>query len=745
MAQPQMYPNVPRVSTTADQCVSKVELRIECRNLLDKDVMSKSDPCAVLYMSRRGGHWDEIGRTENIKNCLDPKFSRCFKVNYYFEEVQKCRIAVYDLDNTTPQLTDDDFLGQLDCTLGQLVSSNPFTKNLMMPDGRTKAGNGIITVRAEEVKEGGEIAYMTFRGKNLDKKDFFGKSDPYLEILRSTMDRSWQVVHRTEVIKNSLNPSWRPFQVPLSTLCAGNRSQEIRFDIYDWDSDGGHDYIGGFTTTVDEMMKASHQEYSWPVINPKKKSKKKNYTNSGICLLTSMKIMKEHTFLEFIFGGMQINFTVGIDFTASNGNPGNPTSLHYINPYQPNEYMQAIRAVGDVCQDYDSDKMFPALGFGAKIPPAMEVSHEFAINFNMQNPFCQGIDGVLGAYSNCIRHVQLYGPTNVSPIIRHVARFAYAAQREEQTKGAHAYYILLLLTDGVLSDMSSTKQAIVEASKLPMSLIIVGVGGADFTMMEELDGDDGLLRAPSGEPVKRDIVQFVPFREFKQSSKAELARHVLYEVPQQVTQYYKMRGIRPSPPVERPAAVPADTQPADKPSDTPSTHRESAPPPNQSMPATYPEGSPYSKGLPSQPGPPSQQGPPYQQGHYPSQGPPSQQGPSYQQCPYPSQGPPSQQGPPTQQRSPYQQCPYPSQGPPSQQGGLPYPQAGYLQGQSYQGQYYQGQHYQQGQNYQNYQQGQPLPRGPPSQAQPYQQGTPYPQGTPGQYPRPPPPGYQTTI
>ncbi|XP_046549365.1 LOW QUALITY PROTEIN: copine-3-like [Haliotis rubra] len=728
MSQPQMYPNAPRPPTTADQCVSKVELRIECRNLLDKDVMSKSDPCAVLYMSRRGGHWDEIGRTENIKNCLDPKFSRCFKVNYYFEEVQKCRIAVYDLDNATPELSDDDFLGQLDCTLGQLVSSNPFTKNLLMPDGRTKAGNGVITVRAEEVKEGGEIAYMTFRGKNLDKKDFFGKSDPYLEILRSTMDRSWQVVHRTEVIKNSLNPSWRPFQVPLSTLCAGNRSQEIRLISMTGTATGVTTTSAGFTTTVDEMMKASHQEYSWPVINPKKKSKKKNYTNSGICLLTSMKIMKEHTFLEFIFGGMQINFTVGVDFTASNGNPGNPTSLHYINPYQPNEYMQAIRAVGDVCQDYDSDKMFPALGFGAKIPPAMEVSHEFAVNFDMQNPFCQGIDGVLGAYSNCIRHVQLYGPTNVSPIIRHVARFAYAAQREEQTKGAHAYYILLLLTDGVLSDMSSTKQAIVEASKLPMSLIIVGVGGADFSMMEELDGDDGLLRAPSGEPVKRDIVQFVPFREFKQSSKVELARHVLFEVPQQVTQYYKMRGIRPSPPVERPAVVPADTEPSNKPSATPSTHRESALPPNQSMPATYPQGAPYNQGPPSQPGPP------YQQGQYPSQGPPPQQGQ------YPSQGPPTQQGPP------YQQGPYPSQGPPSQQGGLPYPQAGYQQGQSYQGQYYQGQQYQQGQNYQNYQQGQPFPRGPQPQAQSYQQGPPYPQRAPGQHPsRPPPPGYQSTV
>jgi len=33
--------------------------------------------------------------------------------------------------------------------------------------------------------------------------------------------------------------------------------------------------------------------------------------------------------------------------------------------------------------------------------------------------------------------------------------------------------------------------------------------------MELLDGDDGVLRAPSGKAAVRDIVQFVPFRQFK--------------------------------------------------------------------------------------------------------------------------------------------------------------------------------------------------------------------------------------
>lgn len=80
------------------------------------------------------------------------------------------------------------------------------------------------------------------------------------------------------------------------------------------------------------------------------------------------------------------------------------------------------------------------------------------------------------------------------------------------------YYILLILTDGVVTDMSDTREAIVRASHLPMSVIIVGVGNADFTDMQILDGDDGVLRSPRGEPALRDIVQFVPFRELKNVS-----------------------------------------------------------------------------------------------------------------------------------------------------------------------------------------------------------------------------------
>jgi len=43
--------------------------------------------------------------------------------------------------------------------------------------------------------------------------------------------------------------------------------------------------------------------------------------------------------------------------TASNGDPSNPQSLHFNQGHYANQYVQAIQAVGDIIQDYDTDKV----------------------------------------------------------------------------------------------------------------------------------------------------------------------------------------------------------------------------------------------------------------------------------------------------------------------------------------------------------------------------------------------------
>ena len=104
-------------------------------------------------------------------------------------------------------------------------------------------------------------------------------------------------------------------------------------------------------------------------------------------------------FLEYVFGGCEINLNIAIDFTLSNGDPRQTQeSLHSSDPRR-NEYLKAIRAVGDVLQYYDSDKAIPAYGFGGVVPPTQgRASHCFALNGDVFNPECDGIDGVIQAY-----------------------------------------------------------------------------------------------------------------------------------------------------------------------------------------------------------------------------------------------------------------------------------------------------------------------------------------------------------
>lgn len=109
--------------------------------------------------------------------------------------------------------------------------------------------------------------------------------------------------------------------------------------------------------------------------------------------------------------------------------------------------------------------------------------------------------------------------------------------------GSNTYQTLLILTDGAIHDMDQTVELIIQAAGLPLSIIIVGVGNADFENMNRLDGDQGLF-GKNGMRCPRDIVQFIPFRDVNMNGDI-LARELLAELPNQVVQYMTMIGKPP--------------------------------------------------------------------------------------------------------------------------------------------------------------------------------------------------------
>ena len=96
------------------------------------------------------------------------------------------------------------------------------------------------------------------------------------------------------------------------------------------------------------------------LINEKiKKKKGSKYKNSGELMVIRFECVPEFNFIDYVQGMLEINMMVGIDFTGSNGNPKDPSSLHYIDGNSPNQYIQAMEAIIPIVAFYDHDQKYP--------------------------------------------------------------------------------------------------------------------------------------------------------------------------------------------------------------------------------------------------------------------------------------------------------------------------------------------------------------------------------------------------
>jgi len=527
-------------------------LHIRCEKLVDLDSFSKSDPLCAVYIQSHGSDWIEIGRTEKISDSLNPRFVTAIKMDYHFEELQKLSFRVYDVDNSSI-LENQDFIGEFSCALADIMcSSNEFHGKLMLPvkgesvkdrlarEEKTKDGRGHIYISAEKLNTSDSSISFDFSASNLDKKDFFGKSDPFLVFNQVLPSGQLVPVHKTEVIKVTLNPHWKKVNINLSTLCNCDLNRTIVIECYDWNRSGKMDFIGSTSVLASQLIDTTTFPKTFTLENEKKKKKGKN-PSAGTLVLHYTEITKMYSFIEYLQGGTQIKLIVGIDFTGSNGAPTSPSSLHYFAPNQMNSYMEAIMSVGEILSCYDSDKLFPTFGFGGKLPDGT-ISHCFPLNGNPTNPTVLGVPGIFQAYQNALTSVKLWGPTNFAPLIRYAAEYAKAASMDPTKQ---TYVILLILTDGAITDMPETKNALVEAANTPLSIVITGIGNDNFDSMEVLDGDVQPIKNSQGVMISRDIVQFVPFNKFRGLHYSLLAQEVLFEIPSQLVQFYSSRKIKP--------------------------------------------------------------------------------------------------------------------------------------------------------------------------------------------------------
>jgi len=236
-------------------------------------------------------------------------------------------------------------------------------------------------------------------------------------------------------------------------------------------------------------------------------------------------------------GGLQLKFGAAIDFTGSNGNPEKETSLHYRKGKSLNQYEHSIVSCGNIISKFDPSEKYMCFGFGAKLKDD-KTHHIFHLTLDNNNPYSYGVTGIIKSYENCLNNVTLSGPTYFSPMLRIL--------RTHVSKNMSDYHLFLILTDGVIEDFEETKDEIVALSFLPVSIIIIGVGEANFELMKELSDEGGPIYNSNFQKEFRDCVSFDAFRDFEFGHIEQLAEEILNEIPVEILEYYHLKNIAPN-------------------------------------------------------------------------------------------------------------------------------------------------------------------------------------------------------
>ena len=491
----------------------KVELFLSLFNLQN---ISKNQIKVWLCNNKRINNYEILGTTEEIsEERID--FGQCFEFDYFFERRQILRINLFQ---------DQQKVYETEVDVPIIMGQNNFIYTKDMINNEINIG----TIQFE-IKKKVKNQFNNFKSQFLIRVELFDKLTygEYFILFKkkNNINSSWRVCYKSNEFfpKNGVYTLGN-FELDSTILC-DSKNDYILMELYNRSTN----LLQGVTQFTLEQLENRAMVSLYDDLNSSKQIGK---------AIINHTFKTKKTFIDYIRGGININLNIAIDYTASNENPNNPNSLHYCLGDMPNDYENAILSCGSIVGYYDKDQIFPVFGFGGIPPGKNKVSHCFNINFE-ESPDIQLIDNVIRVYKESLNKVTLSGPTFFAPIIEKV--MSEIKKNLNECPQENHYEILMILTDGLIFDMQETTKLLVDCASLPLSVIIIGIGDADFSMMVTLDGDDIPLTDCDGRITERDLVQFVEYEKFKKKGNiTELNEEVLKEIPRQIEEYYANFG-----------------------------------------------------------------------------------------------------------------------------------------------------------------------------------------------------------
>ena len=76
----------------------------------------------------------------------------------------------------------------------------------------------------------------------------------------------WNVVHRSETIKDNLDPKWEEENIDLSVLCRGELDEVLKFSVLDHERSGNHILMGQIEMSVNEFIEKMNKGLSFDLM-----------------------------------------------------------------------------------------------------------------------------------------------------------------------------------------------------------------------------------------------------------------------------------------------------------------------------------------------------------------------------------------------------------------------------------------------------------------------------------------------
>jgi len=174
-----------------------------------------------------------------------------------------------------------------------------------------------------------------------------------------------------------------------------------------------------------------------------------------------------------------IKLIIGIDYSESNRDNGG--SIHSTRPGTLNPYQEIIDVVSRTLSIFvnEDPSLIHAFGFGDMSTKDKSV-FPFFLSRTLTSRPCKGSEEVLKRYIETTRNIILSKPTSFAPLIREAIKIV----QEVKT-----FHLLMIISPGHIDNMVDTQAAILEASKYPLSILVVGVGEGPWSEMYELCED----------------------------------------------------------------------------------------------------------------------------------------------------------------------------------------------------------------------------------------------------------------